>query len=57
MINMENPITDNLNKHHKTSHSIWFRSNPEAIEALTKNHINIANIANNHINDYGILGY
>ena len=57
MINMENPITDGEIQHFKYKNAFYFRASPKSVEALTNNYINLANIANNHIHDYGYRGY
>jgi len=52
--NLEGPISD---KGVKVGSKYSFRMKPEVAEALSKANINIVNLANNHIFDYGKLAF
>ncbi|GBD34309.1 Capsule biosynthesis protein CapA [bacterium HR35] len=51
--NLEGPITD---KGQKVGSKYSFKMKPEVVEALIESNINILNLANNHIFDYGRTG-
>jgi len=52
--NLEGPISD---KGMKVGSKYSFRMKPEVAEALSKANINIVNLANNHIFDYGKVAF
>jgi len=52
--NLEGPISD---KGTKVGSKYSFRMKPEVAEALSKANINIVNLANNHIFDYGKIAF
>ncbi|MDD3051378.1 MAG: CapA family protein, partial [Candidatus Cloacimonetes bacterium] len=52
--NLESPLTDAI--FHHPSKPIFFKGNPENVEALTIGNIDIVTLANNHIMDYMLPG-
>jgi gamma-polyglutamate biosynthesis protein CapA len=54
IVNLEGPISD---KGVKVGSKYSFRMKPDVAEALSKANINIVNLANNHIFDYGKVAF
>jgi len=53
LINLETTITESNKASHMTP---VFKSSPKCLEGLKDANINLVNLANNHMNDYGIEG-
>ena len=53
MVNLENPVTLSTQKVDKEFN---FRMHPRYLRALQRASINIVNLANNHVGDYGLAG-
>jgi gamma-polyglutamate biosynthesis protein CapA len=54
VVNLETPFT---NSTENWKQLIPLKSNPQYFHLLKENHINVANLANNHIMDYGPTGF
>jgi poly-gamma-glutamate synthesis protein (capsule biosynthesis protein) len=54
VVNLEYPLTKSESKIAKTGPN--FKADPSNVNLLRKFNINICNLANNHIKDYGIQG-
>lgn len=53
IVNLEVALTDSSNRSTNADKTFFMRGKPEYVNMLTASSIEVANIANNHINDFG----